>query len=460
MTVPAVLTLSIPSNDERLLADQMTDALTRYNGANATAESYYDGSHLAQTFGISTPPSMQSLAAVAGWPGTVVDVLEERLDWMGWSTDGDDPFGLDAVFANNALDVDSGMAHLDALIFGVSFVSVGTGFDGEPSPLITPHSPTGMTVLWDARRRRASAALSVLVENGQIVERTLYKLDETVRMSPRNGRWAVDDRDEHKLGRLPVVALANRERTSRQFGRSEITRAVRYYTDAAVRTLIGMEVNREFYSSPQRVALNVDEKAFQDAAGNPVSQWTSIQGRVWAIPPNEDGLPAPTVQQFTPASPQPFVEQVKVQAQLLAAEAGIPAVYLGFTTENPASADAIRAGESRLVKRAERRQTTFSRSWMEVGRLSLLMRDGAVPDVYDSAVSCRWRDAATPTRAAAADEVVKLTSAGIIPAESQVAMYRIGLGPAEQRQVEFDRRRSNGRATLDALRAAANGVTG
>ena len=442
MTAPAFLSLSAPTGDERALIEQMSTALELHNAQNVTAEAYYDGSHVAEAFGISTPPSMQNLHAVAGWPGTCVDVLEERLDWLGWSSDGD-PFGLAQVYAQNGLDVDSGMAHLDALIFGVSFVTVGTGYDGEPNPLVTPHSPKSMTTLWDARTRRASAALSVLNDDdGQPTERTLYLSNETVRVAYSSGRWAVVDRDQHNLGRLPVVPVANRQRTSRQFGRSEITRAVRYYTDAAVRTLIGMEVHREFYNSPQRVALNVDEKAFQDAAGNPVSQWTSIQGRIWAIPPAEDGGASPDVKQFTPSSPQPYIEQVKVQSQLLAAEAGIPASYLGFTTDNPASADAIRAGEARLVKRAERRQTTFSRSWMEVGRLALLMRDGQVPDNYDASVSCRWRDAATPTRAAAADEVTKLTAAGIIPAESQVAMDRIGLGPAEQAKIMADRSRA------------------
>ena len=76
-----------------------------------------------------------------------------------------------------------------------------------------------------------------------------------------------------------------------------------------------------------------------------------------------------------------------------------------WTTGNPASADAIRAGEARLVKRAERRQVSFGRAWLEVGRLALLVRDGVVPDSFSS-LGTRWRDAATPTRAAAADEAL------------------------------------------------------
>jgi hypothetical protein len=452
---PALLRLPFPADDERDSIDSMLSHLSVVSSPNLEAEQYYDGSWTATQFGISIPPSMRGLATVAGWAGTVVDVLEERLDWLGWSSDGDD-FGLDEVYAANGLDVDGGQAHIDALIYGVSFVTVGAGMDGEPSPLVTPQSPKTMTGWWDSRMRRLSEALSAQFELGQAVTVTLYRPNETIYCSRRNGAWVVDERDRHRLGRVPVVAVPNRARASRQIGRSEISRAVRYYADAAARTLLGLEVNREFYNAPQRVGLNVDDSMFEDPSGAKVSPWTSIQGRIWNIPPNGDGEPEPKVMQFDPASPAPYIDQVKGYATLLAAEAGIPPAYLGFQTDNPASADAIRAGEARLVKRAERRQTSFSRSWLEVGRLALLIRDGEVPDGYDLSVSTRWRDAATPTRAAAADEAAKLIGAGVLPPNSPVTYDRVGLSPAEQRQVAADLRRVDGRGVLDTLRETAS----
>lgn len=452
MTVPALLTLTAPDDTERGRIESLLERLVLVNAANEEAEAYYDGSWTAHQFGISIPPSMRNLHTVAGWGGTCVDVLEERLDWLGWTTEVDeDAFGLSEVYAANHLDIDSGMAQLDSLIFGTAFVSVGTGVDGEPNPLVTPHSPRSMTALWDRRSRRLTSALAAVYDGVQAVEVTLYDPDQTSRFERRNGTWVAVDRDRHNLGRVPVVMMPNRVRGSRTEGRSEITKAVRYYTDAAARTLLGLEVNREFYNSPQRVGLNIDEKMFQDEAGNPVSQWTSIQGRLWMVPPNDDGLPEPDVKQFAPASPAPYIDQIKGYATLLAAEAGIPPAYLGFQTDNPASADAIRAGEARLVKRAERRQTVFGRAWLEVGRLALLVRDGAVPADY-STVSTRWRDASTPTRAAAADEATKLVAANILPPDSSVTYDRIGLTPGEQRQVESDKRRDRGLSVaLEAL---------
>lgn len=459
MTVaPALLTLSAVGDSERELVDGLLAKLSRANVANLEAEARYTGEWMARQFGISIPPNMRGVHTPAGWCGTVVDVLEERLDWLGWSTAGED-YGLDEVYADNQLDVDSGLLHLDALTFGLGFVSVGRGEAGEPEVLVTPHSPQAMTGVWDRRLRRLSSALAVKSTNGRVSEVTLYEPMQTTTFEDRSGMWVVANRDQHRLGRVPVVLLPNRARASREIGRSEITRAVRYYADAAARTLLGLEVNREFYNAPQRIGLNIKDEDFEDETGNPVSPWTSIQGRVWNVPPNEAGEPEPKVLQFNPASPAPYIDQVRGYAQLLAAEAGIPSAYLGFVTDNPASADAIRAGEARLVKRAERRQSTFGRAWLEVGRLALLVRDAAVPDSFAADVSTRWRDAATPTRAAAADEAMKLTSGEnpILPPDSTVTYDRIGLSPAEQRQVMADKRRASGRGVLQALRDAAGG---
>jgi len=448
------LPLSVPTEDEAVYIDALLSRLSLYEASNALKVAYYEGEQRVQMLGIAIPPELQRLETVVGWPGTTVDVLEERLDWYGWTSDGLD-FGLEEIYTDNALGVDSGLGHLDALIYGTSFAVVGSGEGDEPSPLITLHSPRHMTGIYSSRTRRLKAALSVLAEDGQILEVTLYMPDETtVFARPRQGGpWTVEDRDRHNLGRVPVVQFVNRPRASRITGRSEISNAVRYYTDAAVRTMLGMEINREFYSAPQRYALGVDQSDFVSADGTTRTGWETIMGRVWAIGRDEDGN-LPEVGQFTPSSPAPYLEQVKGLAQLLAAEAAIPPSYLGFQTDNPASADAIQRSEARLVKRAERRQQSFGRAWIEVARLALLIRDGEVPDDF-RLVTAKWRDAATPTRSAAADEATKLVGAGILPADSTVTWDRIGLTPAEQRQVAADKRRQAGSGVLEVLRASA-----
>lgn len=448
---PVFLSLSGVSEDERLFIERGVSQIGRYRIANEEALSFFEGSFVAQQFGISIPPSMMGVQTPVGWGGTVVESLEERLDWQGWHSDEDD-FGLSEAYSDNMLDVESGLSHIDSLVFGTTFVMVGSGFEGEPDPLITSHSPLSMTGFWDRRTRRLTGALAVDgVGDGKTV--TALRLGETTTYELRNGTWRVVERDQHRLDRIPVVMVPNRIRGSRETGRSEITKPVRYYCEAAARTLLGMEVSREFYNAPKVVGLNIAEDAFQNSDGTPASQWSAVQGRIWTLPPNEEGEPEPDVKQLTAASPTPYLDQIKGYATYVAAEAGIPVTQFGFATDNPPSADAIRAQESRLVKRAERRQTIFGRAWLEVGRLALLIREGQIPDTFNSSITAKWRDAATPTRAAAADEATKLVGAEILTPNSTVTYDRVGLSPAEQRQIEADKRRTAGRAVLNRVAA-------
>lgn len=453
MTISPVA-LSLPTlrvtDDENNLITEMLNRLDVYAVSNTLKEGYYEGEQRVRQLGIAIPPSMESINTVVGWAGTAVDVLDERLEWQGWTAYTGDDFGLADIYNENQLDVDAGLAHLDALIHGTSFVVVGTGFEGEPSPLITVESANTMTGVYDPRIRRLSVAMAVNEKtNGQVSSVTLYLPNQTVYLSRVSGMWKVDERDVHNLGRVPVAQIVNRPRASRQGGRSEISKAIRAYVDQGVRTLLGMEVNREFYSFPQRYMMGADAEMFTDDDGNLIPGWQAVMSQMLVAPVNEEGN-NPDVGQFNPASPAPYLDQIKGLAQLVAAEAAIPSSYLGFVSDNPTSADAIRQAEARLIKRAERRQLMFGRSWLEVGRLALLVRDGAVPANFGD-VSVKWRDAATPTRSAAADEATKLISASVLTPDSTVTYDRIGLDPQEQRQLEAEKRQARANARLDAI---------
>lgn len=468
----ALITLNSLSDDENRVMGALQSRLDRVGGSNRQKAAYYEGEQAVRMLGISIPPGLAKIHTVVGWPGTAVDVLEERLDWEGWS-ETEDEFGLGEVFRRNELSVDAGMAHLDALIYGTAFVTVGAGDGG---PLVTVESAAGSTGLWDVRNRVLSSAMITRSDDdGQTMAARLYLPNETVYLERATtlGQWLVVDRDQHRLGRVPVAQLVNRPRAGRMGGRSEISQAVRGYTDAAVRTLLGMEINREFFSAPQRYVLGASEDAFVDQSGAPVPGWQTIMGRVLGLDRDEDGG-LPQVGQFPQSTPGPYLEQIRGLAQLVSAETAIPATYLGFATDQAASADAIRAMDARLEKRALRRMATFGRGWLEVGRLALLIRDGVVPKEFNDVVSIKWRSPATPTPSASADAATKLIGAGVLTPESRVTLDRVGLTPQEQRQLESDRRRqgmsvvmsrlanvdASGADDLSGRRGNEEGVTG
>ena len=458
----AVVALSLPSTvasaAETTLISELLERLAMFSASNRTKSDYYEGLIKVQDLGISTPPELRCVDTVVGWPGIAVDVLEERLDWLGWAVPGNDDFGLGDGYRANQMGPESSLAHIDALIYGTSFVVVGSGVDGEPDPLITVESPLTMTAIWDRRARRVSSALAVTGdEHGQPTEVTLYQPDETGWFRCVSGVGVNDRRDFHMLGRVPVVQLATNPRGARREGRSEITPAIRSLTDNAVRTMLGAEVAREFYSAPQRWVMGADASAFVDQAGNPVPAWESYLGRILALNADENGT-LPSVGQFAASSPGPYLDQMTSLAQQFAGVAGLPASYLGLVTNNPASADAIRAGEVRLLKRAERRQSQYEPRWNDVGALYLLVRDGAIPDNFNEVVPM-WEDPSTPTRAANADAAVKLVQAGILPPDSGVTYDQIGLSPSDQQRLVADVRRAGSLATVLALRQAAGAVT-
>lgn len=453
------------SDEEETMLSYLRSRIYYYAGINGLKHEYYEGRQKFLQLGISVPPQLQDIGVAVGWPGTVVDALEERLDWQGWSSVSGDVNGLDDIYKDNYLDTESSRVHLDSLICGTGFVTIGKGdvSAGEPEVLITGDSAMCASAIWDYRTRRITAGLSqTRNEWGQIIMESLYLPNETIQLAidPLNSTATqIIDRDRHGLGRPLMVKLNNRDTSFDIQGRSEITRAVKYYTDAACRTMLGMEINREFYTAPQRYALGAEPEQFgvdenSTADERMMAGWRAAMGRLNIIPATEDGE-IPQMGQFPSSPPTPYVEQMRLYSQMLASESGLPAPYFGFSTDNPPSADAIRQIEYPLVKRAERRQAYFSQAWREVGYLSLLVRDKEVDPDFFRTIEAKWGDASTPTRAAAADEALKLVTSGVLTADSTVTYDRIGLSQQEQATLEADKRKARLQGIVNNLASAA-----
>lgn len=422
---------------ERDLLERLENKLQKHARPNRVHEAYYDGSFAAQMLNISTPEHIQRmLQTVCGWAGTAVDVMEERLDFLGFTDES-----LLEAFDANALDEEASQVHLDAMIYGIGFVSVTAGREGEPAQLIRGHDAKSTTGLLNGRTRRFDAALTVTESKQEHKIAELWLPDQVITVERDYGSpWVVVDRQYHSLGAVPLVPFINRARTGARGGKSDVTAALRRYTDAAVRTLISMDVNREFFSAPQRYAIGMDSGDFVGPDGRPMSPWQVITGQLWTTGSVDESEREPKLGEFSPQPAGPFLEQIEGLAKLAAAEAGLPGHYFGLRGDQAASADAIRAMEARLVKRAERRQKSFGRAWAEVGRFIVAGRDGrAVSDV--SPGGTRWGNPATPTVAATTDAMVKQVEAGVAPRNSRVVWDRLGYTPEEQRVMEAEVRR-------------------
>lgn len=419
------------SEELKTLQGALSKQLADFAATNKLQEEYYEGSRKNDQIDPSIPPQLQSMDISCGWPGIVVDSINDRMNWRGWYSPNDDVNAfLEGLFFSNSLGVESGQSVLDALIFGVGFFSVGAGDVslGEPEVLIKAESPNRVTGLWDPRQRRLANGYVELFDNeGKKTGSQIYLPSSTI-IVEGEGDKAIASEVPHNFGRVPLCQITNRPRASRPGGRSEITKDVRNITNSAVRTLIGMETSRMFYGAPQRYAMGATLEQFQDQNGNQVSPWTAVMSQIMALPRDEDGN-IPTVGSFDAASPLPFTEVLKSFAQVISGATGLPASHFGFGSDNPSSADAIRETNARLDARAMQRQSQFNLGFVELARIALAVAGVAVdPQVR---IECRWADPSTATPAAAADRTQKLVAAEVLPARCDVTWEGLGFGPVD-----------------------------
>jgi hypothetical protein len=393
------------------LHDQQLETL-RINDA------YYEGE---QPLSYMHPELVQQLEGqvrqvVINWPQMVVDALEERLDIEGFrrpdQASGDDQ--LWEIWQDNDMDAGSQRAHIDALALGRAYVVVGAPDAPGDAPVITDESALDVIAVTDPRTRATSAAVRRWSSDGaelgaKIADRaTLYLPGSTIQYRKDGTGWKEDARDNHNMGAVPVVPIVNRARRKHPLGVSEL-KLVIPLSDAGCKIATDMMVGANFHALPRYWATGISESDFVDENNNPVSVWKTVTGRLWATEQEQAKLGA-----FAASDLANFHKTLDALAQLVASLCGMPPHYLGFTTDNPASADAIRSSEARLVKRAERKQSMFDVGWEQVMRLAMRILTGQ-DDPALRRLETDWRDPSTPTEAMAADAAVKTYQAGIVP---------------------------------------------
>ncbi len=371
--------------DDTVLAAQLRDRLIRAQPALEKWSRYYEGrqglSYLAPELIREMEGRIQPV--VVNWPRLVVDSLEERLDVEGFRINQKVESRLWDFWQVNGLDEASQQAHVDALAISRAYVIVGSGDEPGDAPVITVESAQQVYAMRDPRTRRVTAAIKCWTDDDDNEFLTLYLPDRTVYLvTEYNGRVTREYDTDGVSELADVVPLS----------------------DAACKIATDMMISAEFHAMPRRVVVGMGEDDQFDQDGRPLSKWAQIAGRIWTI----DALPSEVnVTQFAEANLSNFHQTLNTLARMVASMSGLPPHFLGYSDANPTSADAIRSAETRLVKRAERRQRAFGGAWEQVMRLALLIADGSLPDGIDS-LETVWRDASTPTTAQKADAVVKL----------------------------------------------------
>ena len=415
---------------------------------------YYDGLNIVPSLGISVPPELETLRAVLGWCAAGIDARSERLHVQGFRMPGqltvDD--SLHEIWQENNMDAESVLVHEAAMIYGRAYVVVGPS-DADGSPLITTESPTNMIGSWDVRNRCLSAAYQTYFDVDPASDTyrhqlaTLYTRDSTVQLVQGSKGWSVQERNDHRMGFVPVVQFSCRSRIHDRLGKSEITSAWRNTQDRACRTLVRSEVSGEFFASPKVWLLGATEQAFQNSDGSLATAWETYTGRISALEADEAGN-LPQVQFQQGANPDGFIASLNHERQMMAGHTGLPPQYLGiFGDGNPASADAIRMSDFRLKTTADRLAVSFGNDWENVMRMAMQV-DGSVLPEEAERMETDWSYTGIPTPNADAVTVTTQIAAGMIPPDSDDALAQCGWTPVQRERIAEARKRSQGMAVL------------
>lgn len=417
-------------NEQKELISKMMKRLESVKLSNAKKEQYYNAQVRLKDLGIGLPPGMGKLKAAVDWPKVIIDTVAERIQIKG-VTHSD--FALNEwiqSFVNEQnVITEIDFAIKDSMIYGVGFLMIHSGDveSGEPEVLVSSESPSMMTAQWDSRTGKITSALRLIPGQESYSMHDGYVLmteDSTVTYDKHGEIIHVDN---HGMGRVPVVRIVNNARSSAVWGKSDITPAIRYLTDAAIRTIVAMEVSREFFSSPQRWILGADESLFTDEDGNQIPAWESFIGRYLAIDRDEDGN-LPQIGTFAASSPEPYLAILDTLAQQCASAGSIPDSYLGQNKQSiPSSADAIRVRENSLVSKIGAKLPTIKSSIQEV--FSIIFSFVGIP--VEEPVNVSMASPQTPTPASTADMLVKLIQVGAFSSTSDFVYESLGLSPAQ-----------------------------
>ncbi|KAA9155542.1 phage portal protein [Amycolatopsis acidicola] len=393
--------MAAPSELNRLLT-----GLDATHGRICKLNKYYDAELVATQLGINIPPRLHALAFALALCRLVTSIYEERLEISEIVATGDDDATqtIQRWRTLNAMLEKESLVHTEALAVGRGWVVIGAHPTIDNTPLLTVESAGS---LFGRRDPATGELISVVRRYGDDDDQraSLYLPNGTEYYGrTSNGTWDVDSSIEpvdHGLGIVPVVPVVNRARIDRPWGRSEFE-DILGLVDAICRSFTSLAGAQELAALPGRVLTGVTEEDFKDEDGNVITEIDLYLGRILALQ-NKDAQ----VKEFTAAQLSQFTSTAMFYLKQVAGLTGIPSRHFGIASEsNPASADSIRADDSRMDRRATRIGASFATPWSKVYTIAakLVLNE-------DWAVETRFRSPSTLNLAAQADAATKLAGA-------------------------------------------------
>lgn len=368
-----------------------------------------------------------------GWCTKAVDSLSDRLVFKGFEGDTD-ILNCMAIYGANNGSILFDSAIREALIASCSFIAITHGKEEKDLPrmsVVTARDATGIMDEQSGFLKEGYAVLErgkgdkVILEAYYTAEQTEYR-----RFTNRGEEITIE---QNPAGIPLLVPVVYRPDSTRPFGHSRISRACMYYQRYAANTMRRSEVSAEFYSFPQRYASGIDPDA------EPLDSWKATLSTMLTFTKDEDG-DHPTLGNFTQQSMTPYLDQLKTAASMFAGETGLTLDDLGFPSDIPSSAEAIKSAHETLRLMVVSAQTSFGSAFIHAGYLAACLRDKNVwlSSLMEAMVPL-WKpafDVDASTLGAVGDSVLKLNQA-VPNMLDRDAIYKLtGIEPSEAVEVE------------------------
>lgn len=367
-----------------------------------TRYTYYDSKYQERDLGLVIPPDIrQRYRSCLGWCTKAVDALADRLVFKEFANDN---YELNEIFSLNNPDIFFDSAILSALIASCAFVYISMGDEGYPRlQVIEASNATGILDPITGLLKEGYAVLD-RDDKGKPTLEAHFLCDRTDFYSSNDLVDTISNPTNVPL----LVPIIHRPDAVRPFGRSRITRACMYYQGHAKRTLERADITAEFYSFPQKYIVGLSQTA------EPMDKWKATISSMLQFTKDEDG-DAPKLGQFTSTSMSPFTEQLKTLASSFAGETGLTLDDLGFVTDNPSSAEAIKASHETLRVTARKAQRCFGSGFLNVGYVARCLADERIYKRYQFYLTQpKWYPVFEPDMAALSgvgDAAIKINQA-------------------------------------------------
>lgn len=342
--------------------DYLTKKLEAHRPRVLERYRYYEMKKDDLSPGMVIPAEIRNLfKSTLGWCGKAVDSMADRLVFREFS---DDIFGFNEIFNMNNPDTFFDSAILSALISSCCFIYISTGEEDFPRlQVIEGSNATGVIDPITGLLREGYAVLK-RDEYGRPEIEAYFVPNKT--LIYENGKLV--EQYAHAVPYPLLVPIIHRPDAVRPFGRSRITRAGIYFQKYAQRTLERADISAEFYSFPQKYVVGTSQDA------EPMDKWKATISTLLEFTKDEEG-DSPKLGQFTQQSMSPFTEQLRTAAAGFAGETGLTLDDLGFVTDNPSSAEAIKSSHEQIRISSKKAQRCFGSGFLNVGYLASCLRD-------------------------------------------------------------------------------------